>query len=162
MGKSGGLCGGKETDPVLVINDLLPHLGAKQREKLAKDFIDGEQMDLLIGNRPEDGEEDAVTRRIRNLLKEKYDIEEEDFLSAELEIVPAGKARECGLDNSMILAYGQDDRVCAFTSLFAILEAEEVTRTACCLLVDKEEIGSTGASGMTSRFSKMQLRNTFF
>jgi aspartyl aminopeptidase len=144
--------GEKETDPVLVINDLLPHLGAKQREKLAKDFIDGEQMDLLIGNRPEDGEEDAVTRRIRNLLKEKYDIEEEDFLSAELEIVPAGRARECGLDNSMILAYGQDDRVCAFTSLFAILEAEEVTRTACCLLVDKEEIGSTGASGMTSRF----------
>ena len=106
----------------------------------------------MIGNRPEDGEEDAVTRRIRNLLKEKYDIEEEDFLSAELEIVPAGRARECGLDNSMILAYGQDDRVCAFTSLFAILEAEEVTRTACCLLVDKEEIGSTGASGMTSRF----------
>ena len=81
-----------------------------------------------------------MTRRIRNLLKEKYDIEEEDFLSAELEIVPAGKARECGLDNSMILAYGQDDRVCAFTSLFAILEAEEVTRTACCLEVDKEEI----------------------
>ena len=109
-------------------------------------------MDLLIGNRPEDGEEDAVTRRIRNLLKEKYDIEEEDFLSAELEIVPAGRARECGLDNSMILAYGQDDRVCAITSLFAILEADEVTRTACCLLVDKEEIGSTGASGMTSRF----------
>ena len=145
--------GEKETDPVLVINDLLPHLGAKQREKLAKDFIDGEQMDLLIGNRPEDGEEDAVTRRIRNLLKEKYDIEEEDFLSAELEIVPAGRARECGLDNSMILAYGQDDRVCAFTSLFAILEAEEVTRTACCLLVDKEEIGSTGASGMTSDVS---------
>ena len=150
-GKKVEVCvGEKETDPVLVINDLLPHLGAKQREKLAKDFIDGEH--LLIGNRPEDGEEDAVTRRIRNLLKEKYDIEEEDFLSAELEIVPAGKARECGLDNSMILAYGQDDRVCAFTSLFAILEAEEVTRTACCLLVDKEEIGSTGASGMTSRF----------
>lgn len=104
-GKKVEVCvGEKETDPVLVINDLLPHLGAKQREKLAKDFIDGEQMDLLIGNRPEDGEEDAVTRRIRNLLKEKYDIEEEDFLSAELEIVPAGRARECGLDNSMILA----------------------------------------------------------
>ena len=139
--------GEKETDPVLVINDLLPHLGARQREKLAKDFIDGEQMDLLIGNRPEDKEENAVTRRIKNL-----DVEEEDFLSAELEIVPAGKARDCGLDNSMILAYGQDDRVCAFTSLFAILRAEEVARTSCCLLVDKEEIGSTGASGMTSRF----------
>ena len=144
--------GEKETDPVLVINDLLPHLGARQREKLAKDFIDGEQMDLLIGNRPEDKEENAVTRRIKNLLKERYDVEEEDFLSAELEIVPAGKARDCGLDNSMILAYGQDDRVCAFTSLFAILRAEEVARTSCCLLVDKEEIGSTGASGMTSRF----------
>ena len=143
--------GEKETDPVLVINDLLPHLGARQREKLAKDFIDGEQMDLLIGNRPEDKEENAVTRRIKNLLKERYDVEEEDFLSAELEIVPAGKARDCGLDNSMILAYGQDDRVCAFTSLFAILRAE-VARTSCCLLVDKEEIGSTGASGMTSRF----------
>ena len=139
--------GEKETDPVLV-----PHLGARQREKLAKDFIDGEQMDLLIGNRPEDKEENAVTRRIKNLLKERYDVEEEDFLSAELEIVPAGKARDCGLDNSMILAYGQDDRVCAFTSLFAILRAEEVARTSCCLLVDKEEIGSTGASGMTSRF----------
>ena len=144
--------GEKETDPVLVINDLLPHLGARQREKLAKDFIDGEQMDLLIGNRPEDKEENTVTRRIKNLLKERYDVEEEDFLSAELEIVPAGKARDCGLDNSMILAYGQDDRVCAFTSLFAILRAEEVARTSCCLLVDKEEIGSTGASGMTSRF----------
>ena len=144
--------GEKETDPVLVINDLLPHLGARQREKLAKDFIDGEQMDLLIGNRPEDKEENAVTRRIKNLLKERYNVEEEDFLSAELEIVPAGKARDCGLDNSMILAYGQDDRVCAFTSLFAILRAEEVARTSCCLLVDKEEIGSTGASGMTSRF----------
>ena len=152
-GKKVEVCvGEKETDPVLVINDLLPHLGAKQREKLAKDFIDGEQMDLLIGNRPEDGEEDAVTRRIRNLLKEKYDIEEEDFLSAELEIVPAGKARECGLDNSMILAYGQDDRVCAFTSLFAMLETENPERTSCCILVDKEEIGSVGATGMHSRF----------
>ena len=138
--------GEKETDPVLVINDLLPHLGARQREKLAKDFIDGEQMDLLIGNRPEDKEENAVTRRIKNLLKERYNVEEEDFLSAELEIVPAGKARDCGLDNSMILAYGQDDRVCAFTSLFAILRAEEVARTSCCLLVDKEEIGSTGVA----------------
>ena len=144
--------GEKETDPVLVINDLLPHLGARQREKLAKDFIDGEQMDLLIGNRPEDKEENAVTRRIKNLLKERYDVEEEDFLSAELEIVPAGKARDCGLDNSMILAYGQDDRVCAFTSLFAILRAEEVARTSCCLLVDKEEIGSVGATGMQSSF----------
>ena len=144
--------GEKETDPVLVINDLLPHLGARQREKLAKDFIDGEQMDLLIGNRPEDKEENAVTRRIKNLLKERYDVEEEDFLSAELEIVPAGKARDCGLDRSMVLAYGQDDRVCAFTSLFAILDTPQVTRTGCCILVDKEEIGSVGATGMHSRF----------
>ena len=152
-GKKVEVCvGEKETDPVLVINDLLPHLGAKQREKLAKDFIDGEQMDLLIGNRPEDGEEDAVTRRIRNLLKEKYDIEEEDFLSAELEIVPAGKARECGLDNSMILAYGQDDRVCAYTSLLAMLGMDTPKHTSCCLFTDKEEIGSVGATGMQSRF----------
>lgn len=144
--------GEKETDPVLVINDLLPHLGARQREKLAKDFIDGEQMDLLIGNRPEDKEENAVTRRIKNLLKERYDVEEEDFLSAELEIVPAGKARDCGLDNSMILAYGQDDRVCAYTSMVAMLEAEDVEKTTCCLLTDKEEIGSVGATGMQSHF----------
>ena len=144
--------GEKETDPVLVINDLLPHLGARQREKLAKDFIDGEQMDLLIGNRPEDKEENAVTRRIKNLLKERYDVEEEDFLSAELEIVPAGKARDCGLDNSMILAYGQDDRVCAFPSFAAMMETGHVDRTSCCLLVDKEEIGSVGATGMHSRF----------
>ena len=144
--------GEKETDPVLVINDLLPHLGARQREKLAKDFIDGEQMDLLIGNRPEDKEENAVTRRIKNLLKERYDVEEEDFLSAELEIVPAGKARDCGLDNSMILAYGQDDRVCAYTSLVAMLEVEAPEKTSCCLLVDKEEIGSVGATGMQSHF----------
>ena len=95
---------------------------------------------------------EAVKANVMELLKKYYDMEEEDFLSAELEIVPAGKARDCGLDNSMILAYGQDDRVCAFTSLFAILRAEEVARTSCCLLVDKEEIGSTGASGMTSRF----------
>ena len=152
-GKKVEVCvGEKETDPVLVINDLLPHLGAKQREKLAKDFIDGEQMDLLIGNRPEDGEEDAVTRRIRNLLKEKYDIEEEDFLSAEIEVVPAGDARDCGLDRSMVIGYGQDDRVCAYTSLVAQLAIEDPARTAVCILVDKEEIGSVGATGMTSAF----------
>ena len=144
--------GEKETDPVLVINDLLPHLGARQREKLAKDFIDGEQMDLLIGNRPEDKEENAVTRRIKNLLKERYDVEEEDFLSAELEIVPAGKARDCGLDRSMIMGYGHDDRVCAYPSFEAIAAMEKPEITSVCLLVDKEEIGSTGASGMTSRF----------
>lgn len=140
-------------DAVLVITDLLPHLAKEQRKKNAEEFIDGENMDLLIGNRGKKGvEKDAVKTYIAELLKEKYQIEEEDFISAELEIVPAGKARECGLDKSMILAYGQDDRVCAFTSLIAMLEAEAQERTTCCIMVDKEEIGSVGASGMTSRF----------
>ena len=143
--------GEKETDPVLVINDLLPHLGARQREKLAKDFIDGEQMDLLIGNRPEDKEENAVTRRIKNLLKERYDVEEEDFLSAELEIVPAGKARDCGLDNSMIL---HTDRMTEYVHYIPVrnIKSRRGCKNFLRLLVDKEEIGSTGASGMTSRF----------
>lgn len=145
--------GEKEDDPVLVITDLLPHLAAEQREKSSDKFIEGEKLDLLVGNRPVKGEEkDRVKATILNILKKSYDIEEEDFLSAELEIVPAGKARECGLDASMIMAYGQDDRVCAFTSLFAILSEKEVARTSCCLLVDKEEIGSVGAGGMTSKF----------
>ncbi len=150
--------GEKETDPVLVITDLLPHLAAKQMEQKASALIDGEKLDILIGNRPmeqseeESEKQDAIKSNILRLLKEAYDMEEEDFASAELEIVPAGKARDCGLDRSMILAYGQDDRVCAFTSLFAMLEAENLTKTACCLLVDKEEIGSVGATGMKSRF----------
>lgn len=145
--------GEKEDEPVFVITDLLPHLARSQREKTAEKFIDGEQMDLVIGNRPmKDEKENGVKKQILRILKEKYDIEEEDFLSAEFEIVPAGKARECGLDQSMILAYGQDDRVCAFTSLFAMLDEREVERTSCCLLVDKEEIGSVGAGGMTSKF----------
>lgn len=145
--------GEKEDEPVFVITDLLPHLARSQREKTAEKFIDGEQMDLVIGNRPmKDEKENGVKKQILRILKEKYDIEEEDFLSAEFEIVPAGKARECGLDQSMILAYGQDDRVCAFTSLLAMLDEKEVERTSCCLLVDKEEIGSVGAGGMTSKF----------
>ena len=145
--------GEKEDEPVFVITDLLPHLARSQREKTAEKFIDGEQMDLVIGNRPmKDEKENGVKKQILRILKEKYDVEEEDFLSAEFEIVPAGKARECGLDQSMILAYGQDDRVCAFTSLFAMLDEREVERTSCCLLVDKEEIGSVGAGGMTSKF----------
>ena len=151
--------GEKEDDPVFVITDLLIHLAAKQMEKKASTVVEGEKLDLLIGSRPieqdeslEEKEKEAVKANVMKLLKEYYEMEEEDFLSAELEIVPAGKARDCGLDRSMVLAYGQDDRVCAFTSLFAILRAEEVARTSCCLLVDKEEIGSTGASGMTSRF----------
>lgn len=145
--------GEKDDEPALAITDLLPHLAYEQMEKNAEKFLDAEKMDLLIGNRPVNGvEKDAVKAQILRILKEDYGIEEEDFLSAELEIVPAGKARECGLDRSMIMAYGQDDRVCAFTSLFAMLSEKEVQRTSCCILIDKEEIGSVGASGMTSKF----------
>ena len=145
--------GEDEKDPVFVITDLLIHLAQEQLEKKAAKVIEGEKLDLLIGNKPLAGEEkEAVKANVLKLLKEKYDIEEEDFVSAELEIVPAGKARDCGLDRSMILAYGQDDRVCAYTSLQAMLEAKDLQKTACCLLVDKEEIGSVGATGMHSRF----------
>lgn len=143
--------GENDNDPVLVITDLLVHLAGEQMEKNAAKVIEGEKLDLLIGSKPIVGEEkEAVKANVLALLKKTYEIEEEDFLSAELEIVPAGKARECGLDSSMIMAYGQDDRVCAFTSLFALLNVKDVKRTSCCLLVDKEEIGSTGASGMNS------------
>lgn len=150
--------GEKDTDPVMVITDLLPHLGAKQMEQKASLVITGENLDILIGNRPmekgEDGEEvkESVKANILRILKDTYDMEEEDFLSAELELVPAGKARDCGIDRSMILSYGQDDRVCAFTSLFAMLDVKNTSKTTCCLLVDKEEIGSVGATGMQSRF----------
>lgn len=136
---------------------LTIHLSQKQNEKKASVVIEGEGLDVLVGTKPlsvtDDKEEkDLVKATILQYLKENYDMEEEDFLSAELEVVPAGKARECGLDRSMIMGYGQDDRVCAFTSLFAMLEAENVERTACCILVDKEEISSAGATSMHSRF----------
>lgn len=149
--------GEEEEDPVVYITDLLIHLAGRQMEKKASEVIEGENLDILIGSRPlkevdEEHKKEAVKANILKLLKEKYDIEEEDFLSAELEVVPAGKARECGLDRSMIAAYGQDDRVCAYTSLLAMLEMDTPRRTACCLLVDKEEIGSVGATGMQSRF----------
>ena len=150
--------GEDEEDPVLYITDLLIHLSGKQLQKKAAEVIEGENLDILIGSRPladlpDDKKKDAVKQNVLNILNEKYGIEEEDFLSAELEIVPAGKARDCGLDRSMIAAYGQDDRVCAYTSLAAMLEMEETPkRTGCCLLVDKEEIGSVGATGMQSRF----------
>ena len=145
--------GEDENDPVLVISDLLVHLSAKQLEQKASSFIDGEKMDLIVGNMPlKDEEEDAIKKNVMSILAEKYDIVEDDFVSAELEIVPAGGARDCGLDRSMIMGYGHDDRICAFTSLFAMLEDVDVKRTACCILVDKEEIGSVGASGMTSMF----------
>ncbi len=145
--------GEEEDDPVFCITDLLIHLSGEQMEKTAAKVVEGDALNLLIGSIPlKDEEKDAVKKNVLKLLKDKYDIEEEDFLSAELEIVPAGKARECGLDRSMILAYGQDDRVCAYTSLEAILDMKKVKRTACCILVDKEEIGSVGATGMQSRF----------
>ena len=137
----------------VAITDLLPHLGSKQMEKTAASVIEGEALDILVGSAPLCGEEkDAVVAHILKLLKETYDIEKEDLMSAELEIVPAGKARDCGLDRSMVMAYGQDDRVCAFTSLMAMFHTENKKRTSCCILVDKEEIGSVGATGMQSRF----------
>lgn len=145
--------GEREEDPIFVITDLLVHLSSEQMEMKANKVIEGEKLDLLIGNKPIKGEEkEAVKANVLRILKEMYDMEEDDFISAELEIVPAGKARDCGIDRSMILAYGQDDRVCAFTSLLAMLEAKNLKRTACCLLVDKEEIGSVGATGMHSKF----------
>lgn len=153
--------GEAEGDPVFTITDILPHLGAAQMEKKAALVIEGEKLDLLVGSKPyveegeasEEDEKSGVKEAILKILEEKYGMEEADFLSAELEIVPAGKARDLGFDRSMILAYGHDDRICAFTSLKAMIEMEEVPeRTSCCLLVDKEEIGSYGASGMQSCF----------
>lgn len=151
--------GEEEDDPVFFVSDLLIHLAAEQMEKKANKVIEGEALDIIIGNRPlvaktedEKKEKEQVSRYALQLLKEQYDIEEKDFISAELEIVPAGKAREAGLDRSMILAYGHDDRVCSYGSLVAMLEQDKPKRTACCILVDKEEIGSVGATGMQSRF----------
>lgn len=176
--------GDKEDDPVLFISDLLVHLSQEQLEKKAAKVIEGEALDLIIGNRPyledtdknkdadkkekdkdtekEDAQEkDAVKKSILALLKEYYGMEEEDFISAELEIVPAGKAREAGIDRSMVMAYGQDDRVCAFASYRAMLELSNVKRTACCILVDKEEIGSVGATGMQSKFLKIPSQSSW-
>lgn len=145
--------GEKENDPVFCVTDLLVHLAGEQQEKKANKVIEGENLDILFGSLPvKDEEKEGVKRNVLNLLKEQYDMEEEDFLSAELEVVPAGRARESGIDRSMILAYGQDDRVCAYTSLAAMLELKEVKKTTCCLLTDKEEIGSVGATGMRSKF----------
>ncbi len=158
--------GESEDDPVFFVSDLLIHLAQEQLEKKAAKVIEGEALDIIVGNRPirieKDGKEeeteersagkDAVKKGVLAILKEQYGFEEEDFLSAELEVVPAGKAREAGLDRSMILAYGQDDRVCAFTSMKAMLDTGRTDRTLCCILVDKEEIGSVGATGMQSRF----------
>ncbi|MGM9534245.1 MAG: aminopeptidase [Intestinibacter sp.] len=140
-------------DPVVAVSDLLIHLSGNQMDKKASVVIEGEQLDVIVGSKPVAGEEkEAVKAQILGILKNKYDFEEEDFLSAELEVVPAGKARNAGIDSSMIMAYGQDDRVCAFTSLVAMLNVKNVEKTSCCLLVDKEEVGSVGATGMESRF----------
>ncbi len=159
--------GEEDTDPVFFISDLLIHLSQEQLEKKAAKVIEGEALDVIIGNKPiakeekksskstkdkEDKEEkDAVKKSVLDILKKYYDIEEEDFLSAELEIVPAGRAREAGLDRSMVLGYGQDDRVCSFPSYKAMLKVKKVKRTAVCILTDKEEIGSVGATGMQSQ-----------
>lgn len=154
--------GEKESDPVFCITDLLPHLAQDQVKKPAATFIAGDDLNLLIGNMPLKGKDkDAVVANILKLLEENCGISEEDFISAELEVVPAGTARECGLDRSLIMAYGQDDRVCAYTSLTAMLNVDKVTRTSCCLLVDKEEIGSVGATGMQSRFFENTVAEIF-
>ena len=145
--------GEEEDDPVFCVTDLLIHLSKDQLEKKGATVIEGEKLDILFGSYPAEGnEKDAIKAGVLELLKDKYSIEEDDFVSAELSLVPAGKARDLGIDRSMILAYGHDDRVCAYTSLKAMLETKASKRTSCCLLVDKEEIGSVGATGMQSRF----------
>ena len=145
--------GESKDDPVVGISDLLIHLSAKQMQKKATEVIEGENLNVLVGSIPLEGEEtEGVKENILSILKEKYEIEEKDFVSAELEVVPAGEARDFGLDRSMIMAYGQDDRVCAYPSYKAIEAVTEAEYTSVCLLVDKEEIGSVGAPGMHSRF----------
>ena len=160
------VCVGEDpSDPVLYISDLLPHLGQDQMAKKASEVIEGEMLDVIVGNRPlvvkaaegegaEKAEEpkDPVAKNVLAILADKYGIEEEDLVSAELEVVPAGRARDCGLDRSLIAGYGHDDRVCAYPSLLAQLDTATPARTSVTLLVDKEEIGSVGATGMTSRF----------
>ena len=158
--------GEEADDPVFFVSDLLIHLAADQMEKKGAKVVEGEALDIIIGSKPlvikdkdrengrnkEEKSKDPVKAGILKILKDEYDFEEEDFLSAELEVVPAGRARECGFDRSLILGYGHDDRVCAYPSMKAMLEIGDTDRCACCILVDKEEIGSVGATGMESRF----------
>lgn len=145
--------GEAENDPVFCVTDLLIHLSQEQLKKGGAKVIEGEDLDILVGNYPlKKDDKESVKAGVLKLIQDKYDIDEADLQSAELVLVPAGKARELGFDRSMTLAYGQDDRVCAYTSLVAMMETEQVKRTACCLLVDKEEIGSVGATGMQSHF----------
>lgn len=159
--------GEEEDDPVFYIADLLVHLAVDQLEKKGAKVVEGEALDVIVGNKPllikpsnkKDAKEskNPVKDNVLSILKDMYDIEEEDFLSAELEVVPAGKARDVGFDRSMILGYGHDDRVCAYPSVMAMLEVSKVDRTSCCLLVDKEETGSNGATSMHSRFFENAL-----
>lgn len=146
--------GEDENDPIFCITDLLIHLSADQLQKTASKVIEGENLDVTIGSMPLKGaEKESVKANILKILKEKYNFEEEDFVSAEIEVVPAGNARDLGFDRSMVAGYGHDDRVCAYTSLRAILDLKEVpTKTVCCALVDKEEVGSIGATGAQSSF----------
>lgn len=146
--------GDDDNDPVVGISDLLIHLAADQMSKTGAKVVEGEALDVLVGSIPKkDTEKDPVKAYILNLLKEKYDIEEDDFISSEIEVVPAGKARDYGLDRSMVMGYGHDDKVCAYTSLRAVLDFEGTPeRTACAILVDKEEIGSVGNTGMQSAY----------
>jgi len=145
--------GEDENDPVFGIGDLLVHLSADQLTKTAAKVIEGENLDVTIASIPvKEGDKFSVKANVLKLLKEKYDMDEEDFVSSEIEVVPAGRARSYGLDRSMVASYGQDDRVCAYTSLKAILDMKKVEYTSCCILVDKEEIGSVGATGAQSLF----------
>lgn len=150
--------GEDEKDPVVFISDLLVHLSQTQLEKKGAKVVEGEDLNVIVGNIPVKGKDkNAVKQNIIKLIKDKYNFSEEDFVSAELEVVPAGKARNAGMDSSMIMAYGHDDRVCAYTSLVAMLEKKKVNTTSCLLLVDKEEIGSVGATGMRSKFFENML-----
>jgi len=146
--------GDDENDPIVGISDLLIHLSADQLQKPGAKVIEGEQLDLCLGSIPlEENEKSSVKANVLKLLKEKYDFEEDDFISAELEIVPAGKARDYGLDRGMVAGYGHDDRVCGYTSLRAVLDYEGTPKyTSCAILVDKEEVGSIGATGARSKW----------
>lgn len=148
--------GDRPGDPVFCVTDLLPHLADQQMKKTGEKVVEGEDLNLLIGSMPAEtedkSEKELVKKNILSILKERYGFEEEDFLSAELEIVPAGEAKNCGFDSSMIMGYGHDDRVCSYPSLIALLESDDLKKTGVCILVDKEEIGSVGATGMTSNF----------
>ncbi len=150
--------GEADDEPVFTVTDILIHLASEQMEKKVGKAVEGEDLDLLVGSIPiKAKEKDPVKQNILKILKDKYMIDDNDFVSAELEAVPAGKARSLGFDESMVLSYGQDDRVCAYTSLVAFLSTPEVERTGVCLLVDKEEIGSVGATGMRSRLFENAL-----